>query len=66
MQSHSCTKGKDGDFQKRSWEKACPSLKEGMPSLLAEIQAEARRAKKNPALLSGFRSLRLKYGNLSS
>ena len=33
-----------------------------MPSLLSEIAAEARRAKKNPALLSGFRALRLNMG----
>ena len=63
VQIHACTKGQDADFQKRSWEKACPSLKEGMPSLLAEIQAEARRAKKNPNLLSGFRALRLNMGS---
>ena len=62
VQAHLCVKDVDPDFQKRSWMKACPSLKEGMPSLLSEIQAEARRAKKNPAQLAGFRALRLNMG----
>ena len=62
IQAHMCVKDVDPDFQKKSWVKACPSLKEGMPSLLSEIAAEARRAKKNPAQLAGFRALRLNMG----
>ena len=54
---------KDGGFfQRRSWEKACPSLRHGMPALLAEIRDEAARAQKNPALLATFKALRLNLG----
>ena len=52
----------DPPFQKASWAKACPSLRSGMPSLLAEIKAEADRAKKNPSLLPSFKALRLNLG----
>lgn len=62
VQIHACTKDIDPPFQRKSWEKACPSLRHGMPSLLAEIEAEARRAKKNPGLLPAFRSLRCNMG----
>ena len=42
IQAHQCTKD-DPLFRRSSWEKACPSLRHGMPSLLAEIRAEADR-----------------------
>ena len=62
VQAHQCVKDTDPDFQKRSWAKACPSLRHGMPALLREIRDEAKRAKKNPALLPSFRALRLNMG----
>ena len=62
VQIHACHKGRDPLFRRSSWEKACPSLRYGMPSLLAEIKAEAKRAKKNPALLPAFKALRLNLG----
>ena len=61
-QIHCCVKDRDPLFRKASFEKACPSLRHGMPSLLAEIQAEAKRAKKNPSLLPSFKALRLNLG----
>ena len=60
-QAHQCTK-EDPLFRQSSWAKACPSLRHGMPSLLAEIRAEAKRAKKNPSLLPAFKALRLNLG----
>ena len=63
VQAHQCVKDKDGDFQRRSWEKACPSLKNGaMPDLLQTVRREAARAKKNPNELASFRALRLNMG----
>ena len=61
IQQHAASKS-DPTFRRRSWEKACPSLRHGMPSLLAEIRAEAERAKKNPTLLPSFKALRLNLG----
>ena len=60
-QVHAATKS-DPMFRQASWAKACPSLRSGMPSLLAEIRAEAVRAKKNPSLLPSFKALRLNLG----
>ena len=60
-QVHACEKT-DPLFHKASWAKACPSLRHGMPSLLAEIRAEAVRVKKNPSLLPSFKALRLNLG----
>ena len=55
--------GKDDPlWRKATWAKACPSLRHGMPALLAEIREEAARAKQNPALLATFKALRLNLG----
>ena len=51
----------DPKFQHRTWLKANPSL-EHLPSLLAEIRSEAADAKKDPAMLAAFDSLRLNLG----
>ena len=51
----------DPKFQFRTWLKANPSL-EHLPSLLAEIQSEAADARKDPAMLAAFDSLRLNLG----
>ena len=51
----------DPKFQFRTWLKANPSL-EHLPSLLAEIRAEALDSKKDPAMLAAFDSLRLNLG----
>ena len=51
----------DPKFQFRTWLKANPSL-EHLPSLLAEIRSEAADAKKDPAMLAAFESLRLNLG----
>ena len=54
-------KESDPRFQKRIWAKANPSLAI-MPDLEAAIFAESRQAKKDPALLASFESLRLNLG----
>ena len=51
----------DPPFQKRTWQRACPSLKY-FPDLEAKIRNEARKAKSNPELLAAFRALRLNLG----
>ena len=51
----------DPKFQHRTWLKANPSL-EHLPSLLGEIQSEAADARKDPAMLAAFDSLRLNLG----
>ena len=51
----------DPKFRFRTWLKANPSL-EHLPSLLAEIQSEAADARKDPAMLAAFDSLRLNLG----
>ena len=51
----------DPKFRFSSWRKANPSL-EHLPSLLAEIRSEAEDAKKDPAMLAAFDSLRLNLG----
>ena len=48
-------------FHKRTWVTANPSLSH-MPDLLAAIRKEAAHAKTDPALLAGFRALRLNGG----
>ena len=53
----------DSPFQRRTWEKACPSLKTGMPGLLRQYEEEAARAKKSPSVLAAFQSLRLNMGS---
>ena len=61
-QVHAARK-EDNPFVRRTWEKACPSLKRGgMPALLKEYIEESERAKKNPAALSSFKALRLNLG----
>ena len=53
----------DNPFIRKTWEKACPSLKGGgMPALMKEYREEAARAKKNPAALASFKALRLNLG----
>ena len=53
----------DPPFQRKTWEKANPSLKGGhMPALLKQYKDEALRAQKNPGMLAGFKALRLNLG----
>ena len=59
-QNHTTNKD-DPPFQRRTWNKANPSLSH-LPSLLAEMQNEAKTARKDPALLASFRALRLNQG----
>ena len=59
-QTHAAS-ANDPKFQFRTWLKANPSL-EHLPSLLAEIRSEALDAKKDPAMLAAFDSLRLNLG----
>ena len=51
----------DPKFQRRTWAKANPSLRH-FPDLEIAIQAEAKQAKKDPALLAAFDALRLNLG----
>ena len=51
----------DPPFWKRTWQRACPSLK-WFPDLEHKIRNEARKAKANPELLAAFRALRLNLG----
>ena len=46
VQSHACVKDTDPDFQKKSWAKACPSLRHGMPALLQEIRGRSASGRK--------------------
>ena len=58
-----CAEKEDDPFARRTWNKACPSLKNGgMPALLKQYKEEAARAKANPAILASFRALRLNMG----
>lgn len=56
--------GKDDPlFNRKTWEKANPSIRNGgMPSLLKQYQDEAKRAKRNPGMLASFKALRLNLG----
>lgn len=51
----------DDPFAESTWCKACPQLK-SLPHLFAMVQSEARAARRDPALLSQFRALRLNQG----
>ena len=51
----------DPPFQLRTWRKANPSL-DHLPSLLEEIRGEADDARRDPAMLAAFQSLRLNMG----
>ena len=51
----------DPKFQRRTWERANPSLKH-MPDLLRTIKSEAKSAKIDPAMLAAFEALRLNLG----
>ena len=51
----------DPKFQRRTWQKANPSLK-FMPDLLHSIQTEAAAAQSDPAVLASFEALRLNLG----
>lgn len=51
----------DPPFQKRTWIRACPSVKH-FPHLEAKIRTEARKARKDESLLASFRALRLNLG----
>lgn len=52
---------KDPPFRKATWAKANPSLPH-MPNLARAIQSEARKAKRDPAMLAAFKALRLNQG----
>ncbi len=58
--AHAARKG-DPPFQKRTWQKANPSLRY-LPDLEAAIRAEAAQAKRDPSLLAAFEALRLNLG----
>ena len=51
----------DDPFDPATWAKANPSLP-AMPELLKAIEREAKDAKTDPALLAGFKALRLNMG----
>ena len=51
----------DPKFHKRTWARANPSLAH-MPDLVAAIRNEAIQARRDPALLAAFESLRLNLG----
>ena len=51
----------DDPFSKKTWAKANPALRYGMPNIEV-LRAEARMAKRDPAELATFRSLRLNQG----
>ncbi len=51
----------DPPFQRRTWKRANPSL-DHLPSLEAEIWAEAAIARRDPGMLAAFRALRLNGG----
>lgn len=51
----------DPPFQRRTWRKANPSL-DHMPDLEEAIRAEAREARRDPAMLAAFEALRLNMG----
>ena len=51
----------DDPFKERTWHRANPAMKYGMPNI-AVIRAEARMARRDPAELATFRSLRLNQG----
>ena len=52
---------KDDLFHKRTWDKANPALRYGMPSLEV-LKAEARQARKDESLKQSFMALRLNMG----
>ena len=51
----------DPPFQVRTWQKANPALKHGLPDVEV-LRAEARLARRDPAELATFRALRLNQG----
>ncbi|MDE2812034.1 MAG: terminase large subunit [Gemmatimonadota bacterium] len=59
-QVHAARKS-DPPFQKRTWTKANPALR-FLPDLEKTIRREVVKAKKDPAMLAAFRSLRLNLG----
>ena len=59
-QCHAARPG-DPPFQRRTWSRSNPSMTH-LPSLLAEVEQEARQAKRDPALLASFAALRLNLG----
>lgn len=53
----------DPIFQKRTWQKANPTLRaEGFDQLLQVYYADAKRAKQDPDMLQSFKALRLNQG----
>lgn len=54
-------RGDDPPFRKATWLRANPSLKM-MPNLEKRIRLEARNARRDPAQLASFKSLRLNLG----
>ena len=53
----------DPPFWKRTWERACPSLRApGFEPLLEKIRSEAKRARSSEDALASFRALRLNQG----
>ena len=59
-QCHAARPG-DPPFQERTWRRANPSF-DHLPSLAAELRAEAKHAKSDPAMMAAFRALRLNEG----
>ena len=62
VQVHAARPG-DPPFQRRTWERAVPSLRHpGFRPLLDKIRAEAGKARRDPAQLASFKALRLNQG----
>lgn len=59
-QVHSAGKA-DPPFRQSTWRKANPGLR-FLPDLLATLQREARRARRDPSALASFKALRLNLG----
>ena len=51
----------DDPFAVKTWRKANPAMKHGLPDIEV-LRAEARMARRDPAELATFRSLRLNQG----
>ena len=60
IQLHAAREG-DPPFQRRTWQRACPSLRY-FPDLEAKVRSEAERARHDPGALAHFRALRLNMG----
>ena len=64
-QIHAAT-DQDSPFQRRTWAKACPSLRDSTRELFADLETqyrrESKRAKEDPRVMQSFKALRLNMG----